>query len=188
VSIACVELLNRMADPDKPLLVVVTGPPGAGKSTIADAVARRLGLPLVAKDAIKERLHDGLGGEGRAWSQRLGLATFGVLYHVLDELLANGVSAVAEANFARVEPFQALPPARIVQVHVTADPEVLRSRFANRPERHAVHYDAEVVDEIPARVSAGEWDPLDLGGTLVRIDTSSRTDLALIVDEVVRAV
>jgi predicted kinase len=169
---------------DRPLLVVVTGPPGAGKSTIAEAAAERLGLPLIAKDEIKERLHDGLGGEGRAWSQRLGSATFEVLFHVLDELLANGVSVVAEGNFARADPFRALPPARVVQVHVTARPDVLRSRFATRPGRHAVHYDAEVVDEIPARVAAGEWDPLDLEGDLVRVDTSGTSPIAATVDEI----
>ncbi len=171
-----------MPDSDnKPLLVVVTGPPGAGKTSIAEAVAERLRLPLVAKDAIKERLHDGLGGEGRAWSQRLGGVTFDVLFHVLEQLLANGVSTVAEGNFARAEPFLALPPARVVQVHVTASPEVLRERFASRATRHPVHYDSEVVDEVPARVAAGEWDPLEIGGKLVRVDTTVFPELEEIV-------
>jgi len=150
-------------------------------------VAERLALPLIAKDPIKERLHDRLGGEGRAWSQRLGAATFEVLFHVLGELLANGVSAVAEGNFSRVEPFGALPAARVVQVHVTARPEVLRERFATRAERHHVHYDDEVVDEVPARVEAGEWDRLELGGSLVRVDTSVFPDLAEVVERVVSA-
>jgi predicted kinase len=150
-------------------------------------VAERLALPLIAKDPIKERLHDGLGGEGRAWSQRLGAATFEVLFHVLGELLDNGVSSIAEGNFSRVEPFSALPAARVVQVHVTARPEVLRERFATRAERHPVHYDDEVVDEVPARVEAGEWDPLELGGSLVRVDTSVFPDLAEVVERVVSA-
>ena len=33
---------------DAPLVVVVTGPPAAGKTTIARAIAERLRLPLIA--------------------------------------------------------------------------------------------------------------------------------------------
>ena len=36
--------------------VVVSGPPGSGKTTLAAALAPALGLPLIAKDTIKEAL------------------------------------------------------------------------------------------------------------------------------------
>ena len=58
-----------------PLVVVVTGPPAAGKTTVARELACRLRLPLIAKDTIKEALFDGLGTGDLAWSRRLGEAT-----------------------------------------------------------------------------------------------------------------
>ena len=86
---------------DAPLLVVVTGPPAAGKTTVARELAARLRLPLIAKDTIKEALFDGLGTGDAQWSQRLGPPTFGVMLALAEESLRAGASLVLEANFVR---------------------------------------------------------------------------------------
>lgn len=41
--------------------MVVSGSPGAGKSTLAGPLASKLGFPLLSKDIIKETLFDQLG-------------------------------------------------------------------------------------------------------------------------------
>jgi len=173
-----------------PRLIVVTGPPGAGKTTIAGTLRDRLGLPLIAKDALKETLGDALevhGGD-REESRRLGAATFEVQLAVVRELLAAGVSLVVEGNFAVERAprwFAGLPPVRITQVHVTAAPATLRERMVSRDtHRHPVHYDRDAADEVLERAAAGEWPPLPLGGALVEVDTTVWPDL----DEVLRAI
>jgi predicted kinase len=165
--------------------VVVTGPPAAGKTTVAAALRERLGLPLIAKDALKETLGDALEFDGdRHESQRLGVATFHIQFAVVHELLATGISLIAEGNFRRSW-FDTLPPAEIVQVHVSAAPAALRERLLARDRhRHRVHYDREAADEIAQRAGAGEWPPLALGGRLIEIDTTNWPDL----DEVLRGV
>jgi len=60
-------------------LVLVTGPPASGKTSLAQPLARHLGLPLLGKDTIKEVLFDSLGTGDRAWSRRLGAASYAVL-------------------------------------------------------------------------------------------------------------
>ena len=40
-------------------VVIVNGPPGSGKSTLAGPLARELGVPLIAKDAVKETIYGG---------------------------------------------------------------------------------------------------------------------------------
>ena len=40
----------------KSLLVVVTGPPASGKSSIARDLASALEIPFISKDELKERL------------------------------------------------------------------------------------------------------------------------------------
>lgn len=162
-----------------PALVVVTGPPASGKSAIASALRDRLGLPLIAKDSLKEVLGEALAIRGRSESQPLGAATFDVLAHVVRELVGNGVSVIAEGNFtAESALFAGLPPARIVQVWVTAPPELLRTRMLDRAaDRHPVHWDAEAAAEVALRTAADEWPPLPLGGELIEIDTTEWPDL-----------
>jgi predicted kinase len=53
-------------------LILVTGPPASGKTTLAQPLARQLGVPLLGKDTVKEALFDTLGTGDRAWSRRLG--------------------------------------------------------------------------------------------------------------------
>lgn len=57
-----------------PPLVVVTGMPAAGKTTLAKSLRRELCLPLIAREEIKERLYDTLGTGDIEWSNRLGSA------------------------------------------------------------------------------------------------------------------
>jgi predicted kinase len=158
-----------------PTLVVVSGPPGAGKTRLAAGLRTQLRLPLIAKDTLKEVLGGALGVEERRESHRLGGAVFELMGAIVRELLGSGVSAIAEGNFtSRTQIFDSLPPARVVQVHVAAAPEVLRERLLARDtHRHPVHYDREAAVEIAARAAAGEWEPLELEGELLRVDTTT---------------
>jgi predicted kinase len=161
---------DKMTEADVPLLVVVSGPPGAGKSTLARRLADELRLPLVAKDDFKELLFRSFPAGTIEETRRLGAAAWDALFHVVGELLGTGCSAIAEGNFTRPEPFAALPPARIVQLHLTAPPAVLLERYHGRP-RHPGHQTEAYAPEIRARLEAGDWEPVDLPGRLIVVNT-----------------
>ena len=87
-----------------PLLVVVTGMPSSGKTTVAEAVARLLRLPLIAKDEIKESLFETLGWGERAWSMKLGGASYEVLMVFLEaQLRAKARAGVGRLGLSRGE-------------------------------------------------------------------------------------
>jgi predicted kinase len=128
-------------------LVFVSGPPGAGKTTIAVPLAAELGFALLAKDRIKETLHDALGLDADlAWSRRLGATAMELLW----ALAADAPAAVLEANFWPDDPrhgerLRALG-ARTVEVHCSCPIEECLRRYAARAEsRHSVHvFDREL--------------------------------------------
>ena len=161
-----------------PLLVVVTGMPSSGKTTVAEALSRRLSLPLIAKDAIKESLYDTLGAEDVAASTRLGDAAYGLIFALARAALASGASVIVEGNFFpdHASTIATLPDHRLVQIHCSAPLDVLMERYASR-ERHAVHHDADKIAELPARFESGAHAPLALAGELIELDTTQQLDL-----------
>jgi predicted kinase len=174
----------------EPLLVVVTGMPAAGKTSLARELSETLHLPLVTKDDIKEELYDTLGVGDVGWSQRLGKASYALIFVFCRELLARGSSVIAEANFfAGVDEarFAALPPHRLFQVHCTAPFDVLLSRFEGRADRHPGHLDRDRAGELRRRYEAGTHGPLALPGELIDVDTSGPVDVGLVAQAASRA-
>ncbi len=163
------------------LLIIVSGSPGAGKTTLARRIARELGLPLLARDDIKELLFDTLGWSDRQWSRKLGLASWRVLYHLLEELLKANQSLVVESNFRKEFASKELGALQrkyrfeTVQVLCRADGEVLLERFKQRAEsgeRHPGHVDHLNYDEFEAVLRQGGWDVLEIDGRVVTVDTT----------------
>ena len=167
-----------------PLLLVVTGMPSAGKTTVAEGLARRLRLPLIAKDDIKESLYDSLGAEDVGSSAAIGGAAYALIFVLARTMLSRGVSVIVEANFFRdqVSKFVALPKHRLIQIHCAAPLPVLLDRYANR-SRHAGHHDAEKIRELPVRYESGTHDPLDLAGDLIELDTTMSLDLDALAEQ-----
>jgi predicted kinase len=153
--------------------VVVSGPPGSGKSTIAPSLARHLGLPLFAKDTIKEALMDALGVHDPEESRRLGAASIALLLALARE---NG-SGVLESNWkasVSVDELRGLP-GRVVEVFCACTTELSRARHAGR-RRHAGHFDAERAADDELWLGEASR-PLGGGWPVIEIDTSCPVDV-----------
>jgi predicted kinase len=152
-------------------VLVVSGAPGTGKSTVATALADSLRWPVLALDTIKEALADvlGLGEEG--WSDRIGDAAAEIVFRLsaqFPEVIAEGWWRGARRERALGEFTGA------VEVFCYCDPQLARSRMRSRHDtgRHPIHRDVinpSILDQ--AAALAGTVTPLGLGAALVRVDT-----------------
>jgi predicted kinase len=140
-----------------PLLIVTAGLPAAGKSTIAEVVGNRLGLPVFSVDPIESAiLSAGIDSE-----QPTGLAAYLVAETMAEGVLASGRGVVIDAVNA-VEPAREQWVKLATRQNVTlrflevicSDPEVHRERLAARAGRHAKIDAAFAVEQ-----SLEEWEP-----------------------------
>ncbi len=180
-----------MSDAQGPWIVIITGPPGTGKSTVAKALLARLAalgvqVPLLSKDGIKETLFATLGWRDEAWSRQLSQASMALLYRWLTAQVAAEQPCVVEANFyseLATPELQALLtryPFRPLQILCRTDPKVLVGRLQRRAavrERHPGHLDAVWTQRLRPETVAWRPEPLDIGGVRIEIDTTRFEDV-----------
>jgi predicted kinase len=162
-----------------PTLIVVTGPPASGKTSVAEALAEGLELAVLSKDTFKETLYEQLGS-GDELEDALERAALALLFAVTGMQLDAGVSVLVESNFDTrfdIGHFRRLADehdVRLVQVHMGGDTERLVEKFTKRAasqKRHPGHGDEPGdADELREKIESGLWEPLDLPGELIEAD------------------
>lgn len=160
-------------------LVLVSGAPGAGKSTLAPPLAAHLGLPLLSKDFIKEALFDTLGSvddNPLASSRRLGAAAMTLLWR----LAAHCPAVMLEANFRSAPEYERDRVAELcprpVEVYCRVPPELALRRYderGTRPDHHEVHAGRTTSLDAIAEYQL----PMNLG-PVIEVDTSGFVDVA----------
>jgi predicted kinase len=170
-----------------PTLVVVSGPGGSGKTTLAHEIARAVGCPAICRDEIKEGMVHATPGFVPTISDPLTMRTFPTFFGVLRLLLEAGVTVVGEAAFQDrlwrqgLDPLLPLADVRIVHCFVDATVAHARMvrRTADNPLRRA-HVDGHDQQDLEARRRGHEaFDRVSLDVPTLCVDTTDGYDPGL---------
>jgi predicted kinase len=155
----------------------VTGPPASGKTSLSRALASALGLPLLAKDDLKQRLLDADPVPDVEASRQLGRLAVDRLLAAAREQGEAVLDSVWVDRPRAVERLGALGD--VVEVFCRCDLPTLRARYAERaPTKGAGHFDEERTDDELWPPAALE--PLAGGWPVVDVDTARPVDVAAV--------
>jgi aminoglycoside phosphotransferase family enzyme/predicted kinase len=147
------------------LVLAIGGPPASGKSTLAAALARRSGRPVLSSDALRKQLR-GLEPSAPAPQDDYAPQARAAVYRALGEQAAGSAGAIVDATFGdpelRAAFLDGLGDARgrllAIECHAPASVRARRARERRPDGAHGSDADAAVAARLGASFSG--WDEL----------------------------
>lgn len=130
----------------QPFLIVISGFPATGKTTLAKKLSSRFKVPAFCADEFKEFLFDRIGNwENKGLFNAVSVSSYDLVYHLADLLLASGNSCIVEAFFradlARKKLLRLRDDfkSRVLQIHMYSGAHIIEDRLRKRRETHERH-------------------------------------------------
>jgi predicted kinase len=171
---------------NSPLLLVVTGSPASGKSTLARLLAHKINCPLIARGELKEGLINTLNLAHNQLDRSVDLHVYDTFFEAIELLISKKISIVVEAAFQdklwKPKLLSLLQQATIKIIICKTDPALLKARFANRlsdnPDREKFHGDESLHAEQLASM-IDNYQPVKMEVPTLQVDTKHSYDPAI---------
>ena len=171
--------MSAPAETARAFAVLISGTPGAGKTTLGWELSRRLHVPFLSRDAMKTGLHVTHRSTDPSEVWRFADAAFDIFYDTITRLVQSGVSVVAEAAFhagrAEESIAELAKSCDVIHLALTTPNPMALARYTKRAQagrRHLAHNDLEFAAQMADGTKDVETYQLTLPYPTLAVDAS----------------
>lgn len=166
---------------NKPLLIVVTGKPASGKTTLAHILTKKIKYPLLSRDELKEGYINTADIEHSQLDNSVAWHIYDTFFDAIDLLISKGISVIAEAAFQdklwKPKLLNLLDKAEIKIIICKTPSDLTTIRFNNRllndPEREKFHGDKSLnLVKGQGSLITETYEPVNIDAPTIEVDTT----------------
>lgn len=162
----------------KPLLIIITGRPASGKTSLAGLLAAEINCPLISRDALKEGYINTIGLHHYQLHAEVNRDIYETFFEVINLLISKKISVIAEAAFQhqlwepKLKNLFNKAEVRIIICSISL--ELAKERFGKRildePEREKFHGDATNKDTV---LLTEKYETIHVAAPTLEVDTTN---------------
>lgn len=156
-------------------LIILTGAPASGKSSIVEAVGAKLGIDVISKDGFKIELFERYGFTNHAEKKKLSIEGEKIMHDTIKDYVNKNIDLIVDNNFKHFDTVreiisQADVDVVIKCVYCIADYDVLAKRYNDRISSGNRHLALYTLNQYPVIDGVSEFHPLITRDDVERIE------------------
>ena len=156
-------------------LIILTGAPASGKSSIAEAVGKMLNIDVISKDGFKIDLFEKYGFTSHAEKKELSIKGEKLMHETIGDYIARNKDLIVDNNFKNFDVLRDIlkKAARSVDVrcvYCVADYSLLAKRYNERISNGSRHQALYTLNQYPVIEGVSEFHPLITREDVERIE------------------
>lgn len=165
----------------KPLLIVITGSPASGKTTLSHLLAKEIKCPLLSRDELKEGYINSTGIPHNEAGAQVDKHIYEFFFQAIDLFVSGGISTIVEAAFQHklwAPKLNALLDKADVKIIICrSSVETAKARFMERfikdADREKFHGDnlSTAGEKIGTLIE--RYEPVNMNVPVLMVDTTS---------------
>ena len=162
---------------NKPLVIIITGRPASGKTTLAYIISKEIKCPVVSRDELKEGYINTTAIPHNQSNTLVDLYIYETFFQTIDLLISKRISIIIEAAFQhklwQPKLLEFINKADVRIIICETNTELTKARFTNRflknPDREKFHGDKS--NEIFASL-IDVYEPVNIEASTLYVDTT----------------
>lgn len=156
-------------------LIILTGAPASGKSSIAEAVGRKLGIDIISKDKFKIELFEKYGFTSHAEKKKLSIRGEEIMYKTIEKYITQSLDLIVDNNFKHFNAIRDILERTSTNVDIkciycVADYELLARRYNERIRSGNRHPALYTLNQYPVIDGVSKFHPLITKDDVERIE------------------